>query len=262
MRRAAVASGQVVAPWVMAAGWAAARLGVMSNLQVAADAPWIAHAAADAALWLHIGGGSLAIVAGYGAMAARKGGRLHRLSGNVFFASMLTMAGVAAIVAPMLPTEQWVNTPAAVFALYLTLTAWLTVKRRPGETGRAEAALVALPIGVAAVGLYLAISSGGAGVYGPVYAFAVIGVLAAMRDVAMLRRGGITGVGRTARHLWRMSAAFFVATGSFFFGQADVLPDAVRQSVIPTVLGLGPLVLMAFWLVRVRIPRRRRAVTA
>jgi uncharacterized membrane protein len=235
----------------------------MAALEIAADAPWIAHAAAATALVLHIGGGSVAIVAGYGAMAAKKGGRLHRLSGNVFFAAMLTMAGVAAIVAPMLPTEQWVNTPAAVFALYLTLTAWLTTRRRPGQVGRPEAALVALPLGIAAVGLYLAVSSGGSGVYGPVYAFSVIGVLAAARDVVMLRAGGITGVGRTARHIWRMSAAFFIASGSFFFGQADVLPDAIRQSAIPMALGLGPLVLMVFWLVRVRIPRRRaRAVAA
>lgn len=234
----------------------------MSTLEIAADAPWIAHAAAAAALVLHIGGGSVAIVAGYGAMAAKKGGRLHRLSGNVFFGAMLTMAGVAAIVAPMLPTEQWVNTPAAVFALYLTLTAWLTARRRPGETGQVEAALVTLPLGVAAVGLYLAVSSGGSGEFGPVYAFSVIGVLAAARDVAMLRRGGIEGVARTARHIWRMSAAFFIATGSFFFGQADVLPDAVRQSAIPMVLGLAPLALMVFWLVRVRIPRRRARTVA
>lgn len=234
----------------------------MAALEIAAGAPWIAHAAAAAALALHVGGGGVAILSGYGAMAAKKGGRLHRLSGNVFFASMLVMAGVAAIVAPMLPDGQWVNTPAAIFTLYLTLTAWLTARRRPGETGRAEAALVAVPIGIAAVGLYLAVTSGGSGVYGPVYAFAVVGALAAARDVAMLRGGGISGVARTARHLWRMSAAFFVATGSFFFGQADVLPEAVRQSAIPMVLGLGPLGLMAFWLVRVRLPRRRARTAA
>ena len=107
------------------------------------------------------------------------------------------------------------------------------------------------------------VRSGGSGVYGPVYAFAVIGTLAAGRDLVMLRRGGITGVDRTARHLWRMSAAFFIATGSFCYRQAHVLPAAVRQSAIPMVLGLAPLALMAFWLVRVRIPRRRgRALAA
>lgn len=234
----------------------------MSSLQVAADAPWIAHAAAGAALWLHIGGGGMAIASGYVAMTARKGGRLHRLSGRVFFGSMLAMAGVAAVTAPMLTEAQWVNTSAAVFALYLTLTAWLTVRRRPGEVGRLEAALILPALGVSAVGLYLAARSGGAGEYGPVYAFAVIGALAAARDFAMLRAGGIAGVARTARHIWRMSAAFFVATGSFFFGQPDVQPTWLRESLLPTILGLAPLALMAFWLVRVRFPARRRAATA
>ena len=204
----------------------------------------------------------MAIASGYAAMAAKKGGRLHRLSGNVFFGSMLVMAGVAAITAPMLPEDQWVNTPAAVFALYLTLTAWLTVKRRPGQEGLVEAALTTLPLGVAGVGLYLAVSSGGSGQYGPVYAFALIGTLAALRDAAMLRAGGIAGVARTARHIWRISLAFFIATGSFFFGQPDAQPDWLRESALPTILGLAPLVLMAFWLARVRIPHRRRRTTA
>ena len=39
-------------------------------------------------------------------------------------------------------------------------------------------------------------------------------------------------------------------------------PDWLRASVLPTVLGLGPLVVTAFWLVRVRIPRLRRARAA
>lgn len=230
----------------------------MSTLQLAADAPFVAHVAAATALILHVGGGGVAIAAGYVAMAARKGGRLHRQAGTAFFAAMLTMAGVAAVVAPMLPDAPWTNTTAAVFTLYLTLTAWLAAKRPPGRTGAAEAALIAVPLGIAAMGLALA--AGGRGQdFMTVYAFAVISALAAAADVRVLRRGGLSGVARTARHLWRMSAAMFVATGSFFFGQADVLPEPVRQGAIPYVLGLGPLVLMAFWLVRVRLPRRARA---
>lgn len=234
----------------------------MAHLEVAADAPFIAHAAAATALALHIGGGSLAILSGYVAMAARKGRRLHRRAGVVFFAAMVAMTLAAAITAPMLDEGQWVNTPAAIFALYLTLTAWLTTRRRPGEVGRAEAGLAAIPIGMACVGLYLAVSSGGAGDFAPVYAFAVIAALAALRDLAMLRAGGIAGVGRTARHLWRMSAAFFIATGSYFFGQPDFQPDWLRGSSLATILGLAPLALMAFWLVKVRVPRRRTGPAA
>ena len=96
-----------------------------------------------------------------------------------------------------------------------------------------------------------------------VHAFAVVSALAAAADLSVIRRGGLTCVPRTARHLWRTNAALFVATGSFFFGQADVLPQVIRSSILPMVLGPAPLVLMVFWLVRVRLPRGlRRPATA
>ena len=38
---------------------------------------------------------------------------------------------------------------------------------------------------------------------------------------------------RIARHLWRMCFAFFIATGSFFLGQQDILPKAVQRLADP-----------------------------
>jgi hypothetical protein len=49
-----------------------------------------------------------------------------------------------------------------------------------------------------------------------------------------------------------MCFAFFIATGSFFLGQQDVLPQAVRGSPILFVLAFAPFAVMAFWLVRLR----------
>lgn len=56
-------------------------------------------------------------------------------------------------------------------------------------------------------------------------------------------------------NLWRMCFAFFVATGSFFLGQQDVMPQAVRGSPILFVLAFAPFALMLFWLVRVRFSK-------
>ena len=117
-------------------------------LQFGPEAPWILHFLAAAALVLHIGGGTMGMISGGVAMFARKGGRLHRVAGTVFFVSMLFMTGIAAIVAPMLPEARWTNTTAAVFTLYLVLTAWATVRRRAGEVGRFERAVVAVPLGI------------------------------------------------------------------------------------------------------------------
>ena len=70
--------------------------------------------------------------------------------------------------------------------------------------------------------------------------------------VSMLVLGRLSARQRIARHLWRMCFAFFIATGSFFLGQQDVLPQAVRGSPILFVLAFVPFALMLFWLARLR----------
>lgn len=227
-------------------------------LEFGPQAPWFLHVIAAAALILHIGGGAMGILSGFTAMFAPKGGRLHRLSGTVFFAAMLSMAGVAAIVAPMLEEGRWTNTTAAVFTLYLIATAWAVVRRPPGRVGRFERAAVAVPLGIAVMGLALipyGAATGGMDGFATIYMFAVVCGLAAVSDIRMIRRGGVVGRDRTVRHLWRMGAALFVAAGSFFFGQQDRIPAAMLATPIPSVLGVAPLVLMAFWWIRTRLPR-------
>ena len=72
----------------------------MSNLTFSPDAPQIAHFAADALLFLHIAGGAVGMVSGMVALFAPKGGRVHRLSGNLLFVSMGIAFAIGAGVAP------------------------------------------------------------------------------------------------------------------------------------------------------------------
>ena len=72
------------------------------HLIVSPDSSPLVHIAADAALYLHITGGTVGIASGAVALLSEKGGRIHRAAGNVFFATMLVMAarqglGVAAL---------------------------------------------------------------------------------------------------------------------------------------------------------------------
>lgn len=236
-----------------------------NNLQISPDAPFVLHALAVIALVLHVGGGATGIASGWVAILARKGGRMHRVAGTVFFVAMLTMSGIATIVAPMLDADQWVNTTMAVFTFYLTATAWATVQRRAGEVGRFERAAAVVPVGVVLVGLWLAwvsVQAGTAGANAPVFPFAIIAALAAVCDWRMIRRGGIAGPARVARHLWRMTVALFVATGSFFLGQQKFLPDDVRGGVLPVLPVLGVFALLIFWMLRVRVWRPRRQIPA
>jgi hypothetical protein len=56
-----------------------------------------------------------------------------------------------------------------------------------------------------------------------------------------------------------MGFAFFIATGSFFLGQADELPRALRVMPLLMVPAFLPLAVMVSWLWRLR---RKRPIAA
>src|SRR5437588_5256017 len=118
-------------------------------IHLSPDAPLLLRAAAQTALVLHIGGGVVGVAAGGAALAFRKGGPGHRLSGDVFVVAMLIAMSFAAMTAPFVQPE---NAPGAVFGVYLVATAWQTVRRPSGEVGRFErVAFAAVAAGVVAV---------------------------------------------------------------------------------------------------------------
>jgi hypothetical protein len=147
---------------------------------------------------------------------------------------------------------------------YLVATAWATVRRKDGRAGIAEIAGLVIALGVVAAGaIFIAMaahSPTGTVDHQPpeaFYVFTVVGAIAAISDLKVVLRGGITGPSRIARHLWRMCTALTVATGSFFLGQQKFLPAALHGSPLLFVPVVLPLAVMAFWLVRVRLPKRR-----
>ena len=88
--------------------------------------------------------------------------------------------------------------------------------------------------------------------------FGVVGLLAAAGDIRMMRAGGIQAPRRLARHLWRMC----VAAASFFWGPPDRVPEAIRIPALQAVAVLAPIVVMVYWLVRVRGGRTSHVVRA
>jgi uncharacterized membrane protein len=214
----------------------------------------LVRAAATAALVLHIGGGLVGLASGVVALAARKGGPLHRAAGNVFFIAMLTMASVAAIVAPFMPTVfTRSNTVGGLFTVYLVATAWVTVRRPAGTVGRFEAGAILVALAAAAGGVWFV----WLGAYPPAV-MAALAILAAALDLRVILRGGLSGAARTARHVWRMCVALFIATGSFFIGQPQIFPAVLRGSPLLILLGVAPLGALAFWMIRIRLPARLR----
>jgi len=228
-------------------------------LHVSAGSSWWVRGAAASVLILHISAAGIGLVSGAAALLFRKGGRLHRTAGNVFFTSMLTMCAIGACVAPFLPQPQWNSVFVAVLTSYLVATSWVTVRRKEAGVGPFEigALLVALSVAVACFtfGLKTANSPTGALSDGPPAAYFVFGTVAALAaalDLRLILRRGVFGAQRITRHLWRMCVALLIASFSFFLGQQQVFPASVRGSpflFVPEIVVLG---LLIFWLVRVR----------
>ena len=213
--------------------------------------------AQSAMLVVHITAGGLALLSGAAALVLRKGERPHRAAGTVFFVSMLAVAGLGSAIAAQI-REPFALIPGLV-TLHLVATAWAAVRRPEGRTGRFEPVASAAGFGVAALGVGFGMQgSPGAPV---LYMFAALAGFAAALDLRVVRRGGVAGADRIARHLWRMCAALAIAGFSFFLGQQDEFPAALRgpHLALPPLAVLGAMI---FWLVRVRGgPGRMAAAT-
>lgn len=212
----------------------------------------------------HIAMGTLGLLSGALAMMLRKGSSTHARVGHVFFVSMTLMASTGTILS-MVPELDRVNIAGGSLALYLTITAWVTVERRPGSVGRAEWLMAAAGAGAAILLFSFAARAAGipaeAGAVPFFSAFGSILALSVAGDVRLIRRGGVQGRARTTRHLWRMCTAMLLATLSLFLGQPQVFPDVLRERGLLAVPPALVVAALLYFLVRerARAPRALRA---
>jgi len=228
-------------------------------------------------LIVHACAGTLGLLSGTAAMSFRKGSSRHVLAGKVFVASMLSMALGAVYLA--IVRHQPNNIGGGILTFYLIGTAWLTARRREGETSHFDwiALLIPLTIGILTwmTGIEKIRTPGPPkdGVPAGMHFFmGSVALLAATGDVRMLVRGGVFGAKRLARHLWRMCYGLFIAAGSFFLGPSNrplrmLSAVGIGQHLSPAIFNTGlyliltilPLILLIFWLVRVRFTNGYKA---
>ena len=218
---------------------------------------------------VHIAGGIVGLLSGTAALIFRKGGRWHVLAGKVFVASMLIMSGFAVYLAVL--KQQPGNIGGGILTFYLILTAWLTARRRDGQTGVYDWALLVIPLALGALtwmaGLQKMRSPAPPqdGVpAGMNFFMGTVMLLAGAGDLRMLLGGGVAGAKRVVRHLWRMCFGLFIAAGSFFLGPSNrplrlLSAMGLGQHLSPALFGTSlyvflsalPLILLIFWVIRV-----------
>jgi hypothetical protein len=171
---------------------------------------------------------------------------------------MLTMAVGAVYLA--ITRHQPNNIGGGILTFYLIGTAWLTARRRDGETSRVDWILLLIPLTLGILtwmnGLKVvrsgASSQDGVPV-GMMFFMGSVTLLAAAGDVRMLVRGGAFGTQRIARHLWRMCFGLFIAAGSFLgpstaplgcfqkWGSANIYPHFIQHQLY-LILTILPLI--------------------
>jgi len=213
---------------------------------------------------LHILAGVLSLIAGAVALYAAKGKRAHVRWGQAFVIAMAVMSATGVLIAAYLRPNIG-SMGIGMLTFYLIATGWSAV-RFPVAAMRAwhfgaMLAVFALGLFLVRLGLEARLHVDGRVDLippQPLYFFGVVAICAAAFDARMLLAGRIEGAQRLIRHLWRLGLAMFIATTSFFIGQAKQFPMPIRQSgvlVIPVFLVIGVLV---YWLVKLGWPRRKR----
>jgi len=217
-------------------------------------------------LVFHVAMGVVALTAGSVALATRKGGTWHRRSGVVFVAAMLAM-GLSAVGIAVYEGKE--DVASGALAVYLVFTAWTTVRplRSAGRAADIALMLLALTIGLGGFARALgALDRPGGQVdgvpAGMLFFLASIILLAALGDIRMIWGGGLQGARRLARHLWRMCFGLFIATGSFVaqLVMMTFMPAWLRSVPVILVLSAGPLVVLLYWMWRVRLRQNLRGL--
>lgn len=203
----------------------------------------------DATLWIHIVAGFLALFAGGGALATKKGGYRHRRLGRVFVYAMAVVAvtALALLAIEVTPSHIFLGF-VAIFSYYFAFSGYrvLSQKRPADDPAHLDWLALALLLG-SGVGL---VALGGTWwLDGNGFALVVVifGAIALATGVGDLRRFSSPTDDRREwffEHLTRMGAAYIATVSAFSAVNFFFLPGVVRW-LWPTILGTPLLVYLS-----------------
>ena len=170
----------------------------------------------------------------------------------VFVYAMLLMSASGAAMAARMPER--ISVIAGLLTFYLVVTALLTVRRRGRGSRWMDVAAMAFGLMVGILAFVFVITESSNPADSPpamAVVFGAVALLAVFGDLRMLVARSLPWSQRIARHLWRMCLALWIAAASFFLGQSDEFPEALRIMPLLCTPVLLIFLLMIYWLVRV-----------
>ncbi len=190
-------------------------------------------------LTFHIIAGTILFLSGIVALSFRKGAKLHKISGNIFYIALLLMASSAAVIA---------DDPTIAFSsIYFASTAWVVVLRAENKSGIFEIiAFIAIAV-ICGRYFYFAFTSEPGFMTTMFYIFGTVALIAALFDLKMIINGGVSGKHRIVRHLWRMCYAMLGAVMSFVANASKYWSDYIAEDLPLYIM----IVVMFYWLFKV-----------
>lgn len=200
-----------------------------------------------ALLSLHVLAGVVALIAGFGAIATRKGGRTHRRAGKLYVVGMAIVVTTAVPLA--IRIESWFLLAIAVFSGYLVFGGyWVILRRRTGIDGAGMVDWVGHG-SMLAVGLGMILAGGwgsatGAIDLGPVLVvFGVVGGSFAVQSLREVRSPAADSTPWFETHVAYMGGAYIATVTATVTVNLTMLPPVLRW-LGPTVVG-APLIAVA-----------------
>lgn len=197
-------------------------------------------------LWLHIVAGTVAVLAGFGALVTTKGGWRHRQAGKLFLVAMAVVVMTVLVLAGLDPTQfRVVLTLVAVFSGYLAFSGYRVIARKRSAS---SAGLVDWSAAGTVILACLVLGGWGltrlldGGTFGIVLAvFGAIGIGFGLMDVRSFRGGG--SANWMVSHLQRMGGAFIATVSAV--SAVNLTPVlGIGAWLLPNVLGVP---LIAYW---------------
>ena len=194
-------------------------------------------------LWIHIAGGTVALVAGVGALITKKGGFRHRGAGKVFLVSMGVVVGTVVILLPLDPTPlRAILTLVAIFSGYLAFSGYRALSRkRPAQTGHlvdwtAAGSVILACLGLSVWGISWVLDGRSFGIV--MLVFGGIGIAFGTMDIRLFQTS--KSEEWMANHLQRMIGAF-IATVSAVSAVNLTPVMGITAWLWPTAIGV-PLI--------------------
>lgn len=196
-------------------------------------------------IYTHAGFGGIALLAGAVALIAKKGSKLHKKSGIVFFYSMLLSAFLSFIISIMPKHESPFLFSIGVFSIYFILSGYRSLKFKRREFDLKADKLIAYVIiltGFTMI-LYPIVLNGKLNIV--LLVFGIVGLVFGLRDLKLYKDSQKLKKNWLKLHLGKMIGGYIAAVTAFFVVN-EILPG-IWNWFVPGIIGGGYI---SFWIMK------------